>query len=107
MGATPDEGRYMANQWINQFMDAVSGCWEWHALALNIGFRCREPEDADDCWEIWAYPAVQEFVGGKDDGETVWSGFHFNLSVLLEEVEAEALSVSTRMANDPPELIVE
>ena len=97
----------MTSPWIDQLMDAVSGCWEWHALALNIGFRYREPEDADDCWEIWAYPAVQEFAGGKDDGETVWSGFHFNLSVLLEEVEAEALSVSTRMANDPPELIVE
>jgi hypothetical protein len=97
----------MADKWMNELMDAVSNCWQWHALALNIGFRYREPEDADDCREIWAYPAVQENVGGKDEGKTGWSGFHFNLSVLLEEVEAEALSVSTRMANDPPEIIVE
>ena len=92
---------------MDKSIDGCGACWEWHALVLNIGFRYREPDDADDCYEVWAYPTVQEIVGGKNDGETIWSGFHFNLSVLLEEVEAEALSVSTRMANDPPELVVE
>ena len=97
----------MAIRWIDQLMEAVSGCWEWHAVALHIGFQYREPEDADDCWEVWAYPAVHEIVGGKDDGETGWSGYNFDLSMLLEEVKAEALSISTGMQHDPPELVVE
>jgi hypothetical protein len=85
----------------------VSGCWEWHALALRNGFQYTEPEDADDCWKVWVFPAVQEIVGGEDDGETGWSGFRFDLSGLLEEVKAEVLNVNTRMKHDPPELIVE
>jgi hypothetical protein len=73
---------------------------------LQIGFQYQEPEDTDDCWEVWVYPAVQEIVGGKNDGETGWSGFHFDLSGLLEEVEAEALNLSSAMV-DPPELVLE
>jgi hypothetical protein len=88
-------------------MQAVSGCWEWHALALHLGFPYRQPEDHEDCCEVWVHPAVQEIVGGKHDGETGWSGFPFDVSGLLKEVEAEHLSVRTRMANDPPELVVE
>jgi len=76
-------------------------------LALNIGFQYREPEDTDDCWEAWVYPAVQEIVGGKHDGETGWSGFNFDLSGLLEEVEAKSLSISARMGQALPELVVE
>ena len=96
----------MANTWIDQFMEVVKACWEWDALALHICFQYRGPEDEDDCWEVRVYPAVQEIVGGKDDGETCWSGFHFDLSGLLEEVEAEALSVSSAM-DDPPEIVLE
>ena len=97
----------MADRWIDRLMEAVAGHWEWHALALHIGFQYREPEDADDCWEVWAYPAVQEIVGGQHDGDTGWSGFNFDLSGLLEEVEPEALSVSARMEQAPPEVVVE
>jgi hypothetical protein len=98
----------MAKRWLDQFMEAVSGCCEWHALALRIGFQYREPDDADDCWEVWAYPAVQEFVGGKYDGETGWSGFNFDVLGFLEDVEAEALSISSsKMEHEPPELVVE
>ncbi len=96
----------MANTWIDRLMEAVSACWEWHALALHIAFQYREPGDTDDCWEVWVYPPVQEIVGGKNDGETGWSGFHFDLSGLLEEVDAEALNVSSAM-DGPPELVVE
>jgi hypothetical protein len=96
----------MANTWIEQFMEAVSGCWEWQAPALHIGFRYQGPEDEDDCWEVWVFPAMQEIVGGKNDGETGWSGFNFDLSGLLEEVEDEALSVSSAM-DDPPEIVLE
>jgi hypothetical protein len=28
---------------------------------------------------------LQEIVGGKDDGETVWSGFNFDALELLSE----------------------
>jgi hypothetical protein len=97
----------MANRWIDQFMELVSGCWEWHALALRIGFQYHEPEDVDDGWEVWAYPAVQEFVGGKHDGETGWSGFNFDVFGFLEDVEFEALSIGTGLGDEPPQLVVE
>jgi hypothetical protein len=103
---TPKHEEQMANTWIDQFMEVVSDCWEWQALALKIGFRYRGPEDEDDCWEVWVFPAVQEIVGGKNDGETGWSGFNFDLSGLLEEVEDEALNVSSAM-DDPAEIVLE
>jgi hypothetical protein len=53
------------------------------------------------------YPAVQEIVGGKHDGETGWCGFHFDLSVFLERFEAEHVGVSTSRGNDPAELVLE
>src|SRR5690348_5903132 len=31
----------MASLWVEQLMEAVSGCWEWNALALHIGFQYR------------------------------------------------------------------
>jgi hypothetical protein len=33
---------------------------------------------------------LQEIVSGKDDGETVWSGFNFDALEFLSEFEAEA-----------------
>src|SRR5262249_12338409 len=41
----------MTNSWLRQLMETVGACWEWHALALPIGFEYREPEHKDDCWE--------------------------------------------------------
>jgi hypothetical protein len=97
----------MANPWIKQLIESVSGCWEWHGLALHIVFQYREPHDADDCWEVLAYPAVQEIVGGKNDGETGWCGFHFDVAGFLQVIEAESLTVNARMGQAPPELVVE
>jgi hypothetical protein len=63
---------------------------------LQISFRYTKPDEADDFWEVWVYPAVQEIVGGKEDGETEWSGFEFDVLELLKDFEAEALDISTR-----------
>src|SRR6516225_10161245 len=98
--------KQMASSWVEQLMEAVSGCWEWHSPALHIGFQYRGPEDEDDCWEVWVYPAMQEIVGGEDDGETGWSGFNFDLSGLLKEIEANALDLSSGM-DDPAEIVVD
>ena|SRR6267378_1139137 len=97
----------MANRWLRNLLEVISACWECHALSLHVGFQYRKPEDKDDCWEVWAYPAIQEIVGGENDGETVWSGFNFNLSQLLEELEADNLGISTRMHTHPPEVTLE
>jgi hypothetical protein len=85
----------------------IGECWECHSPSLNIGFQYRKPEDGDDCWEVWAYPAVQEMVGGEHDGETVWSGFNFDLLRLIENIEAVTISLSTRMESHPPEISCE
>ncbi len=97
----------MATRWVDRLLEAVSGCWEWHAPALHLGFRCRKPQDKDDCREVWVYPAVQELLGGQHDGETVWSGFHFDVTGFVEVFAAEHIGVSTRREHDPPELVLE
>jgi hypothetical protein len=97
----------MANRWLRSLLTAISDCWECHALSLHVGFQYRRPEDKDDCWEVWAYPAVQEIVGGENDGETVWSGFNFDLSQLLETLQTEHIGISTRMHPHPPEVTLE
>jgi hypothetical protein len=97
----------MASRWMNRLMEAISGCWEWHALALHVGFQYRKPQGEDDCWEVWAFPAVQEIVGGQHDGERGWSGFNFDLSRFLGQFEAEHISVSTARPHDPAEVTLE
>ena len=82
----------------------TGGRWQWHALNLQFDFRYRQPENEADCWEVWAFPAVQEILGGPHDdatGETV----NFD-SEFLTEFEAEHIGVSTAMSPDPLELIL-
>jgi hypothetical protein len=97
----------MANRWLRQLMETVRECWEWHSLALQIGFQYHPPEEKGDCWEVWVYPAVQEILGGKHDGETGWCGFQFDVDRLLEEFRVVHLSASSSMGQEPPELVVE
>jgi hypothetical protein len=101
------EHHHMANRWLQDLLRLVGSHWEWQGLALRIGYQYRKPEDKDDCWEVWVHPAVQEIAGGKHDGDTGWSGFHLDVSGLLEEIEVEAVSVTTRMTEEPPELVIE
>lgn len=97
----------MSNEWLEELQEKVATCWEWHSPALQIGFRYANPQQGDDFWEIWAYPAVQEIVGGKEDGETVWAGFNFDILEFLKDFEPEAVSLSTRLPGQPSELTFE
>src|SRR5438045_6882619 len=86
----------MSEKWLDEFQQKVANCWEWHSPAVQIGFRYIQPDQGDDFWEIWAYPAVQEIVGGKEDGETVWSGFNFDVLQFLTGFEPEEVAIRTR-----------
>ena len=97
----------MSTKWLDELQDKVASCWEWHSPAAQIEFQYVQPGPDDDFWEIWAYPPVQEIVGGKDDGETVWSGFNFDVLEFLNELEPESLSFSTRQLTRPPEMTFE
>ena len=97
----------MSDKWLEELQAKVADCWEFHSPALQIGFRDAEPDQGDDFWEVWAYPAVQEIVGGKEDGETVWSGFNFDVLEFLSDFEPEAVGISTRQHVHPPELTFE
>jgi hypothetical protein len=97
----------MSEKWLEALHEHVANCWEWHSPALQISFRYAQPDQADDVWEIWAYPAVQEIVGGKEDGETVWSGFNFDVREFLNDFEPDAVAVSTRQQLHPAELTFE
>ncbi len=97
----------MPKKWLEELQEKVAHCWEWHSPALQVGFRYAKPDKGDDFWEIWAYPAVQEIVGGKEDGETVWSGFNFDVLQFLTHFESEAVGISTRQPDHPSELTFE
>jgi hypothetical protein len=97
----------MSTKWLDELQEKVANCWQWHSPALQVIFRYAKPDQDDDFWEIWAYPAMQEIVGGKEDGETVWSGFDFDILEFLTDFEPEAVSVSTRQPAHPSELTFE
>jgi hypothetical protein len=97
----------MSKKWMEKLQEQVADCWEWHSLALQVTFRFVKPGKDDDFWEVWAFPAVQEIVGGKDDGETVWSGFTFDVLRFLQGFEPEAVAISTRQTPHPSELTFE
>lgn len=97
----------MSTKWLDELQEKVANCWEWHSLALQFIFRYAKPDQDDDFWEIWAYPAVQEIVGGKEDGETVWCGFNFDVLEFMNDFEPEAVGISTRQYVHPPELTFE
>lgn len=97
----------MSKKWLEKLQAKVADCWEWHSPAVQIGFRYIKPDQGDDCWEIWAFRAVQEIVGGKEDGETVCSGFNFDILQFLMDFEPDAVALSTRQHIDPAELTFE
>jgi hypothetical protein len=97
----------MSTKWLEEFQAKVAECWEWHSPALKIGFRYTTPDQGEDFGEIWAYPAVQEILGGKEDGETVWSGFNFDVLEFLTAFEPEAVAISTHQHVHAPELTFE
>jgi hypothetical protein len=97
----------MSKKWLEEFQEKIANCWQWHSPALKINFDYIQPEQEDDCWEIWAYPSVQEIVGGKEDGETVWSGFSFDVLAFMTDFEPVAVAICTRQLNDPTELSFE
>jgi hypothetical protein len=97
----------MSEKWLDELQEKVAACWEWHSPALQIAFRFAKPDQDDDFWEIWAYPAVQEIVGGKEDEETVWSGFDFDVLEFLTDFEPEDVALSTRQPARPSELTFE
>jgi hypothetical protein len=97
----------MPKEWLEELQEKIGDCWEWHSPAVQIGFRYTEPDETDDLWEVWAYPAIQEIVGRKEDGETVWSGFNFDVLEFLKDLEPEAVAINTRQHIHPPELTFE
>jgi hypothetical protein len=97
----------MSEKWLDELQEKVAACWEWHSPASQVAFRFAKPDQEDDFWEIWAYPAVQEIVGGREDGETVWSGFDFDVLEFLSDFEPEDVALSTRQPARPSELTLE
>jgi len=97
----------MSYQWLDDLLEKV-------AKLLGVAFGGNAdrlplcaPDSGDDFWEVWAYPAVQEIVGGKEDGETVWCGFNFDVLGFLTDFLSESVALSTRQLDDPSELTFE
>ena len=97
----------MSEKWLEELQQTVADRWEWQSAALEIRFQYTKPDQDEDFWEVWVYPAVQEIVGGKEDGETVWSGFNFDVLTFLNNFEAEAVDISIRQPSHPSEVTIE
>src|SRR5262249_49198324 len=97
----------MESRWLRQLMVRVARCWQWHALAQQILFQYSSPRDGEDRWEVWAYPALQEVLGGRHDGATGWAGFDFNVPRFLGQFHAEKIRLSTATKRRPSELVFE
>jgi len=61
-------------KFFNKLTDVVSRSWTtMGSIACNVN------EINDKHYEIMFYPALREIYGGKDDGEVIFPGFHFNI----------------------------
>jgi hypothetical protein len=94
----------MSEQWLEELQEKVANCWEWHCPPCR---RSATPSPTSRRLGKLAHPAVQEIVGGKEDGETVWSGFNFDVLEFLKDFEPEAVAVNTRQHIHPSEMTFE
>jgi hypothetical protein len=70
--------------WLNDLFDIIAAALLPESLIGPLGFRWRSDEDF---WEIDAYPAPVELVGGADDGAVVTPGFSLDLEQLRNAFE--------------------
>ena len=69
----------------------VEKCWKYHCSAIKVGWF--KTSDLFGRPIFFAYPAYQEVVGGKDDGQLVWTGFTFSVTELLDHDSVIAVSI--------------
>ncbi len=78
-------------EWEDRLRQIVEKCWTYHCPAIKVGwFRT---SDLFGSPIFFAYPAYQEVVGGKDDGQLVWTGFTFSVTELLDHDSVIAVSI--------------
>lgn len=65
------------SDWIDQVLATVSANLEWQSLG-TIAYRVTEDR------ELLLAPAGAEVVGGRHDGEQVYSGYTLSLSAVAE-----------------------
>ncbi|MEI8270745.1 MAG: hypothetical protein WCG45_05225 [bacterium] len=63
--------------WIFSLKKQILKSWEHHSLCESVNFVTNW-DKRHSCWSIEAEPVMQEIIGGKEDGEKVWSGFVFD-----------------------------
>ena len=69
----------MSKKWLHELLEKVTNCWEWHSLALHIGFRYAQPDPGDDCWEIWDSSSDKKTVWRRPrHGPVVWCGLPYH-----------------------------
>jgi hypothetical protein len=78
--------------WVTQFVNSAAELFEPVEDVGRVGFDC---QIVDDCWEVALYLGSTEIVGGREDGESRYSGYYFDvraLMALLHEVEEMQLA---------------
>lgn len=74
---------------------AVERHWNHHSMSVSVSWNC-DVTSAE--WYCEAAPAFQEVFGGRNDGERVWAGFHFDLSGFAREpgVQIDTTHIESR-----------
>jgi hypothetical protein len=63
--------------WIFSLKKKIVKSWKHHSLCESVNISSKWDENLS-CWVLEAHPVFQEIIGGKEDGERVWSGFLFD-----------------------------
>lgn len=72
-------------EWQEEFHTLIQESWENHGLCRTI-MLLWDYEESKSIWHILATPPFQEVLGGKEDGEKVWTGFEFRLNNFIKSL---------------------
>lgn len=68
---------------FNRVTDALANSWN------SLGSIACKFNEVNGGFEIMFFPALREVYGGKDDGEVIFPGFHFNVGRFVRVFDKE------------------
>lgn len=89
-------------KWIDRLVDIVHESWDYRGPCHHVNYKAKF-NDKINAYEIWIAPVTQQVVGGKRDGDEIWSPFIFDVSDFAKhkQIELTHYAVASHSAKDP------